>query len=334
MRRKVSRGIFMASTGPEAMTVADAPLSPSNPRSPTTVRPSAASIRARSRSPWPGTLFLTSTLPEVRTNKLPGSLPSSMSVSPGPKDAGSEPSANSSRSSSVRNSKNLTPFSPSSTIPPMPGTFPCTDYMPAPTPTKHAPADTPSRALQKGTGTAFCAVSVLRGAGGEGLRRLAGRESAFLWGPSVAFDVGLERRELAVGGALGSSGHRAARREPDEGLRDPEGLPVIAAPLVEGREPLVGVAADEASSDARLVEADGLLGVAALLGPRSLLVALHRGLEAAHGVFFRPDPLPLGTVEAEERRRLPGRPGSRPKMSRNRLRTNPGVSSGRVCSKT
>ena len=98
--------------------------------------------------------------------------------------------------------------------------------------------------------------------------------------------MGLERRELAVGGALGSSGHRVARREPDERLRDPEGLPVIAAPLVEGREPLVGVAADEAFGDARLVEADGFLVVAALLGPRGLLMALHRGLEAAQRDLF------------------------------------------------
>src|SRR5215203_3368345 len=143
MRRKVWRGIFITSTGPAALTVADAPLSPSNPLSPTTVGPSAASIRARIRSPPVGTLLLTSTIPEVRINRLPGSPPSSMIFSPGPKAAVSELSANSSRSSSVRNSKNLTPCSLSSTITTALDVFlqsPWADYMPALTSTKHGVA--------------------------------------------------------------------------------------------------------------------------------------------------------------------------------------------------
>jgi hypothetical protein len=60
------------------------------------------------------------------------------------------------------------------------------------------------------------------------------------------------------------------------------------------------VAADEPFGDARLVEADGLLGVAALLGPLGLSVALHRGLEAAQRVVLRPDSVPLGPIETEE----------------------------------
>src|SRR5215210_2003360 len=117
MRRKVSRGIFMPPTLPAAVTVADAPLSPSRPLSPTTVGSPAASISASSRSLPPASLFLTSTLPDVSTYRLPGSAPSSMMVSPARKDTGSEASANSSLSSSVRNSKNLTPCKPSSNCP-------------------------------------------------------------------------------------------------------------------------------------------------------------------------------------------------------------------------
>src|SRR5918997_6981390 len=125
MRRNVSRGIFMASTRLAALTVADAPLSSRSPRSPTTVRPPVASISARSRSRPPVMLLLTSTRPEVRTKRLPGSPPSSMITAPAPKVTSSELSANSSRSSSVRNSKNLTPCSLSSTIPTVPQRTPC-----------------------------------------------------------------------------------------------------------------------------------------------------------------------------------------------------------------
>src|SRR3712207_7686976 len=65
-----------------ALTVADAPLSPRSPRSPTTVRSLVASISARSHSRPPEMLFLTSTLPEVRTNRSCVSPPSSIITSP------------------------------------------------------------------------------------------------------------------------------------------------------------------------------------------------------------------------------------------------------------
>jgi hypothetical protein len=68
--------------------------------------------------------------------------------------------------------------------------------------------------------------------------------------------------EFAVGRALRPAGHRAASSEPDEGLRYAEGPSVIVAPFVEGGEPLVGLAADEALGHAGLVEPDRLLGVA------------------------------------------------------------------------
>src|SRR5215217_7146673 len=116
IRAKVSRGILTASTLSTALTVADAPLSPSSPLSPTTVRPREASISARSLLPPPERLFHTSTDPAASTNRLPCSAPSSMMSSPGPKETGSAASANSSRSSSVRNSKNLTPCRLSSTL--------------------------------------------------------------------------------------------------------------------------------------------------------------------------------------------------------------------------
>src|ERR671920_626748 len=117
MRLKVPRGILIASTSPTALTVADAPLSPRSPLSPTTVRPREASISARSLLLPPGNPFLTSTVPERSTNKLSCSTPSSTMFSPGSKETGSDASANSSRSSSVRNSKNLIPRSVSSIIP-------------------------------------------------------------------------------------------------------------------------------------------------------------------------------------------------------------------------
>jgi hypothetical protein len=116
----------------------------------------------------------------------------------------------------------------------------------------------------------------------------------------VALDADLELGELAVGGALRAPGHLPARGETQEGFGDPEGSFAVAAPLVEEGESLVGVAAYELFGDARLVQADSPLGVAALLGPLGLHVALDGGVEAAQGVVLRPDPLLLGWVEAEE----------------------------------
>src|SRR5215212_1896343 len=160
MLLKVSRGILIASTSPTALTVADAPLSPSSPLSPTTVRPREESISARSLPPPPERLFQTSTEPEESTNKLPCSSPSSMMSSPGPKATGSAASANSSRSSSVRNSKNLTPCRPSSTfLRPLVFRPPLPDYMPTIVPAKRhlRPLSGPSQPEdypQKETGAA------------------------------------------------------------------------------------------------------------------------------------------------------------------------------------
>src|SRR5215210_5392114 len=154
MRLKVSRGILIASISPTALTVADAPVFPRSPLSPTTVRPREASISARSLLLPPGNPFLTSTVPETSTNKLSCSAPSSMMFSPGPKETGSDASANSSRSSSVRNSKNLTPRSVSSIITsPLHPRNPERDYTPAATPGKRRqllrpfPRATPTRAI-------------------------------------------------------------------------------------------------------------------------------------------------------------------------------------------
>ena len=77
-------------------------------------------------------------------------------------------------------------------------------------------------------------------AGNDGFRRSrvvsrvatgagADLQLAFIRQFSVAFDAGLEPGEFAVGGALRPAGHRAARGEPDEGLRDAEGPSVIVA---------------------------------------------------------------------------------------------------------
>src|SRR5215212_9561181 len=118
--------------------------------------------------------------------------------------------------------------------------------------------------------------------------------------PAVVFDAGFEPWTLAVGGALGATGHLSARCEPQEGFGDPEGLFVVAAPLVEGGEPLVGMAADELFGDARLVQADGLFDIAVLQCSLGLRVALHRGLEAAQRVVLRPDPVSLDWIQAEE----------------------------------
>src|SRR5215204_660285 len=116
----------------------------------------------------------------------------------------------------------------------------------------------------------------------------------------VALNSGLERGELAVGGALGSTGHLSAGGELREGLAHPEGFGGVVTAFVDSSEPLVGVASDELLSDTDLVEFDGPLGVAALDGQLGLLVALHRGLEVAERVFFSPDPRPFLLLEPVE----------------------------------
>src|SRR5215211_870849 len=111
--------------------------------------------------------------------------------------------------------------------------------------------------------------------------------------PPVVFDAGFEEWALAVGGALGATGHLSARCEPQEGFGDPEGLFVVAAPLV-------GMAADELFGDARLVQADGHFDIRVLQCSLGLRVALHRGLEAAQRVVLRLDPVSLDWIQAEE----------------------------------
>src|SRR5215203_4504226 len=120
----------------------------------------------------------------------------------------------------------------------------------------------------------------------------------------VALDAGLELGKLTVGGALGSAGHLSAGGQLCEGFGYPEGFGKIVPAFVEGGESLVRVAADELLADADLVKLDGPFGVAALDGQLSLLVALHRGLEVAKRVLFRPDPRPLFLFEPVEGRRL------------------------------
>jgi hypothetical protein len=56
----------------------------------------------------------------------------------------------------------------------------------------------------------------------------------FIERASVAFDAGLEFRELAVGRALGSAGHLSAFGELRESLADPEGFRGVTAAFVEG----------------------------------------------------------------------------------------------------
>ena len=100
---------------------------------------------------------------------------------------------------------------------------------------------------------------------------------------------------------LRPAGHRTASSEPDEGLRYAEGPSVIVAPFVEGGEPLVGLAADEALGHAGLVEPDRLLGVA-------LAASSWRSIATSkpHSGSSSPYPLPFGRVETEERRGFPG----------------------------
>src|SRR5215210_1695174 len=138
---------------------------------------------------------------------------------------------------------------------------------------------------------------------GEGWFGLLGL-SLFVERAPVALDAGLELGELAVGGALGSARHLSAGGELCEGLTHPEGFGGVVPTLVDGGEALVRVAADELLGDANLVKLDGPLGVAIVDGQLGLLVALHRGLEVAKRVLFRPDPRPLLVFEPVEGRRL------------------------------
>src|SRR5215210_3054219 len=138
---------------------------------------------------------------------------------------------------------------------------------------------------------------------GEGWFGLLGL-SVFVERAPVALDAGLELGELAVGGALGSARHLSAGGELCEGLTHPEGFGGVVPTLVDGGEALVRVAADELLGDANLVKLDGPLGVAIVDGQLGLLVALHRGLEVAKRVLFRPDPRPLLVFEPVEGRRL------------------------------
>jgi hypothetical protein len=128
--------------------------------------------------------------------------------------------------------------------------------------------------------------------------------SLFFERASVALDAGLELGELTVGGALGSTGHLSAGGELCKGFGYPEGFGGVVPAFVDGGESLVRVASDELLADADLVKLDGPFCVAALDGQLSLLVALHRGLEVAKRVFFRPDPRPLFLFEPVEGRRL------------------------------
>src|SRR5215218_10265106 len=95
-------------------------------------------------------------------------------------------------------------------------------------------------------------------------RRKRGPVSCPIQRPPVVCDAGFEPWALAVGGALGATGHLSARCEPQEGFGDLEVLFVVVASLVEGGEPLVGMAADELFGDARLVQADGLIEIPVL----------------------------------------------------------------------
>ena len=100
---------------------------------------------------------------------------------------------------------------------------------------------------------------------------------------------------------MGSSGHGPGGREPEVGFADAEGFCGLAATFVEVGEAFVGVAADEAFCDARLVEFYGAFGVAVLLGALGRLVAAHGGFEVFQGVVVGPDPVALFGVEAVER---------------------------------
>src|ERR671916_1102597 len=117
----------------------------------------------------------------------------------------------------------------------------------------------------------------------------------------VAVGAGPNFGRFAVGAALGAAGHGAGGGEAEVCLADAQGARRVAAALVEGGEPLVGVNADEALGDALLVEVLGALWVAVLLRALGRLVALHRRLEIFERVPVRPDPLPLLGVEAVER---------------------------------
>lgn len=121
---------------------------------------------------------------------------------------------------------------------------------------------------------------------------------------AVAFGAGLHFGCFAVGAALGALGQGSGGGESQEGLAGAEGSCVVSAAFVDGGEPLVGVAADEALGDAPFVEFYGALGVTVTFGPVGLLVSLHGGLEVEEGVLLRPDPASLRGIQAVERRGL------------------------------
>lgn len=119
---------------------------------------------------------------------------------------------------------------------------------------------------------------------------------------AVAFGAGLHFGCFAVGAALGALGQGSGGGEAQEGFAGAEGFCVVAAAFVDGGEPLVGMAADEALGDALFVEFYGALGVAVTFGPVGLLVSLHGGLEVEEGILLSPDPAALRGVQAVERR--------------------------------
>src|SRR5215211_2667915 len=154
-------------------------------------------------------------------------------------------------------------------------------------------------------------------------RRKRGPVSGPIQQPPVVFDAGFEPWTLAVGGALGATGHLSARCEPQEGFGDPEGLCVVVASLVEGGEPLVGMAGDELFGDARLVQADGLIEIPFC---SDLSACMWRSM-AASKPRSGSSSVPILSLSFGSRpKRFEGSPGGlvspRPKMPRNRLRTN------------
>src|SRR5215218_5146105 len=121
-------------------------------------------------------------------------------------------------------------------------------------------------------------------------------------GATITFDTGFETGELAVGGALGAAGHPAAGGEPCEGFAHAQGFGRVAS-FVDGGQPFVRIAADEAHRDALLEEVDGPAGVACLEGALRFLVALHRGFEVEERFGLGAYLLPFLFPEAVKGRR-------------------------------
>jgi hypothetical protein len=69
--------------------------------------------------------------------------------------------------------------------------------------------------------------------------RLVGWDLGLIQQPLVALYAGLEPGELAVGGALGASWHRAARCEQDEGFTGAEGFFVTLHRCLEAAQRVV-----------------------------------------------------------------------------------------------